>query len=173
MDQRLLEIYKSIKEINNDLIKKTTETTVFTCFMINEDYSIIPVVLTFGDTEQKRASKNLLKRILLNRRIKGYVIISEVKMTMINKTDNNKNVVKDAVMRNLYTAKEKRVELIDRKTLKILLKIPLSKMKDFKDDWDLWGQSPEFDSEENERYQKFKEENKDLYRDVDDKEELK
>ena len=170
MKTKILRIYKDICKINDDLIRKTDSIAPM-CFLIKKDYNLIPVLCKFSDHDEKIALRKKLKQFILKLDILGYIIIFDTKMTMIDKKGKDPPKVVDAIIRTLYTPKEKKMEMVIYKDHKITKTIRLSKKDTRKtqDEWDLWGKGIDHDSLDKEfDYHKFKMENKGLYEGVID-----
>ena len=164
MKDRILKIYKEICDINNDMIKKLDEISPM-CFLIKRDYNLIPVLCEFRDHDEKIMLRKKLKQFILKLDVLGYIIIFDTKMTMIDKKGKDPPKVVDAIIRTLYTPKEKKIEMVIYKDHKITKTMRLSKKdtKKTQDEWDLWGKGLDGSLEKEFDYHKFKMENKELY----------
>ena len=164
MNPRILKIYREICGINDDMIKKVDSIAPM-CFLIKRDYNLIPVLCEFKDHDEKIMLRKKLKQLILKMDIFGYIIIFDTKMTMVDKKGKDPPKVVDAIVRTLYTPKEKKMEMVIYKDKKITKTMRLSKKdtKKTQDEWDLWGKGLDGSLEKEFDYHKFKMENKELY----------
>ena len=165
INKKLLKIFKNICKAN-DFIIKNNDNIIPMCFMIGENYAITQMVIIFKNHKEKIIMKNKIKEILINSKIKGYIFLSDTVLTQMNKGE--KPTVQDCVVRTLYTPKGSKKEFVFHKNKKIL---EIKKIEDFgmemQDEWDLWGKGVEISEKDLEKYKKFKEENKELYKEVE------
>lgn len=166
MKTEILKRYREICEVNDDMIKKVDEIAPM-CFLIKRDYNIIPIVFKFENREEKIRLKNALKNFILKQDIWGYILILDVKVTMVDKKGKKPPKVTDAVLRNLYTPSEKKIEMVTYKDKKILniKRLTKKEARDTKDEWDLWGKGVDTESVEDMGfdYGEFKAKNPELY----------
>ncbi len=169
MKTKILRIYRDICKINDDQITKMDEIHPM-CFLIKKDYNITPVLFAFNGHDEKVRMRKQLKKFIVEQDILGYILIMDTKMTMIDKKGKDPPKVTDAIIRTLYTPKEKKMEMVIYKDHKIT-KIMRPNKKDTKktqDEWDLWGKGIEWDDKTSKDYHKFKMDNKELYEGVID-----
>jgi len=155
--------YKQICEANDVLIK-TCDNILPMGFIVLKNKQLKLFSPIFKNHEEKLMLRELLKKFLINHEMLGYILIFDTKMTKmyIDKTP----IVHNAIIRNLYTPKEKISEAVIYKDKKIIEKMKLpSERKDVNDEWDLWNDGSGIDDseEKNKEYNKFREENKELY----------
>ncbi|KKK66844.1 hypothetical protein LCGC14_2960020, partial [marine sediment metagenome] len=107
------------------------------------------------------------KNFIIKQDICGYILVFDVKMTEVDTKGKKKPKVVDAVIRTLYTPKEKVMEIVKYKNKRILktMKIGVKDVKKMKDEWDLWR--PGVDEDEMIKagfdYGEFKRKNPELY----------
>lgn len=168
MDKKLVELYKNFCKVNDKIIE-TRDSISPMCFMIGRDYSVNLVSVLFSGQEEKEKLRSRLKDFLINSNIFGYVLIFDTKVTMFDKKNKDKQpVVKDCVVRTLYTPKGNKREFVFYENNKITKKQVLDdkEVSEMSDEWDLWGKGvseEEFNKNIGFDYQKFKMENKKLY----------
>lgn len=168
MEKQLLKIYKNFKEANDKIIKEGKSILPF-CFMIDENNKIEIIILRFSNAYEKEKEKDILLKYLATNKIKGYILILDTKMTLID-LKTNKNVVNDVVVRSLYTSKETIREFVVYEKKKIIKKLDINGMNMKYDEWGLWDKKYDENNEEDkkivENYQKFKDENKEKYKGI-------
>ena len=169
----LKELMGNIDKQNKEEIKKGNRINPM-CFIINKKNELTLLSMMFENSSQKQMMKRVVKNFIINQSIKGYIMVFDCRMTIMDKKDKTKANVLDVVMTNLYTAKEKKVKMFCYKDKKILttpkeIKDATSGFdnREGQDDWDLWGKPIEMNGKEVEEYNEFKKANPDLFRSVE------
>ena len=166
MKTKILRIYKDICKINDDQIRKLDEICPM-CFLIGRDHNVTPIIFKFGGHDEKIMMRKKLKQFIIKLDILGYILIFDTKMTMVDKKGKDPTKVVDAIVRTLYTPKEKMMEIVTYKNKKILKTIRINKRdaKKTQDEWDLWGKGVDETTMKKDGfdYGKFKRENPELY----------
>jgi len=164
--EKIMKIYNDLKESNNELIESGNK--IFPLgFIIEKDYKIKIVSLSFRNGMEKDFMREAFKAIVLNSETIGYVIILDTYMTTIDTITNEKEVY-DTVIRNLYTPKKSILDFVKCKDNKIVEVMDMTGMEEGTDEWNFWGRrdrSKEFEKA-NADYQKFKKDNPDKYKEL-------
>lgn len=179
-----LKIFGEICKVNDALIlDKTTNSLLPIGAIIYEDYSMEMIGMVFTNTKEKLIVKKFLFDKILSKKIRGYIIMLDAKMTKMD-MDGKNGVVRDVVVRGLYTPKKTIKKFCFYKDHKILheenkkfeeefnfnsKKISSSPLSSI-DEWDLFN-SPHFeDSEESKKlmgkYADFKKQNPKDFKDI-------
>lgn len=162
------------------IIKMATEISQR---MLDEGSSILPICIIekekevniigfpFRNNEEKEIYRNLLFSMILNEKVVSYTLIMDTKMTIadtILKNPYSKAKIKDVILINIYTPKDKQMVGLEYVNKKIKAK-PLvdvsGRIEGSADLWDLWG-NQEMNDKINKDYQRFKKDNPDKYRGV-------
>jgi len=105
---------------------------------------------------------------VLSKDVIGYMIIFDTYMTSLDKKTGEREVF-DVIVRNLYTPKKAILEFVKYKDNKIVEVIDMSK-DEAMDEWNFWGKGFDENDEklvkENKEYQKFKEENPEKFKEI-------
>lgn len=133
--------------------------------MVTKKNEPILILLKFSGYEEKIASRNAMKKLIVEQDIKGYFFCCDSKMTYMDIKDPSKTVVKDAVIHQLFTPKASKSCFIIHDEKKILEIVNGDEFSNEGSEWDLWGGMKE-DSKITQAYQKFKNENPKEYEDV-------
>lgn len=162
MEKKLIEIWNTLRKASDEIIQRENHITQM-CFTIDKSYKITAMALIWDSADSKEFFKQKLKNILVNQDILGYILFFDVKMTIIKE---NKTEVKDAVVRQFYTPNEKLIESVIYKNKKIIKVMDMNKCDNYESDWNLWGKSIDQDSEINKKYQQYKKDNPEKYKEV-------
>lgn len=184
MKSELRKIFEDLCKANDLIIENKNRSGLMpVCFIIedngNDKTQIKVIAFPFGSYQEKIRMKELLMKIILSNKTKGYILFLDTKMTTMNK-ENNVEKIQDCVIRNLCSPKLTIREAIiyDEEKRKIIEKIKVldtddkteTKYNGIIDEWDLYGKHFDEEDEEmnkkNEKYQKYKEDNPDKYREV-------
>lgn len=159
--KKILKIFEDIKKKNDEIIEKS-DSILSVCCLIKKDYSLDLIGFRHRNYEEKIMYKEMLKKIIISQKIYGYILIQDVKMTTINKK-TNETKIQDAVIRQLYTPKEKIIEAVIYKDKRILKKMDLS---DGETEWNIWGKGLDIDDKIVKEYNQIKKDNPEDYKDV-------
>ena len=168
---------------NKDIIKMGKETSqkilndgqriIPMCLVNHKDGKVGIIALPMGSPEQKGITRQVLFKFILNQEIEKYALIMDTKMTSADgKAENpyEKAKVKDVIIINIYSPKEKEMIGFEYGEDKQIKDKPVFKIKGRKDKmmdmWDLWGNQEDISPEVNDKYQKFKKENPDKFKGV-------
>ena len=159
-----MKTYRSICKSNDELIKLGSITPM--CFLIKKDNTITAIAMIFKNGDEKIAMRNILKKFILKRRTRAYILMQDSIMTMIDKK-TGKHETKDVIIRTIFTPKEKYMEIVEYKNKKIIKKkvITSKDSMKFSSEWNIW-EDVEFDNYDNEAYQKIKRDNPEDYKEV-------
>lgn len=164
IDKKLLEIWNEILKCN-DIIIKTRDSIIPTCFIVKKDNSVQILAMIWRNIEEKEAMKYFIKKLIINQEILGYGVISDTYMTNMQ----TKEVI-EIVMRNFYTPNETLYSYITHKGKKIIGEYEIPKeMKEGKidDSWNLWNISNDMNEEDKTKieseYDKFRKKYPELY----------
>ena len=163
-NKELREMYEDFCNLNNRTIEdKNRKGIMPVCVIIEENGKESIIGFQFSNYEEKRMAREFLFKTLLEKKIAGYILIQDAKMTMMDKK-TGKTEVSDVVMRSLFSKnnlKIKEVVTYDDKQRKIIktMKLLDSEKKDgdvekVVDEWDLYG---EWFDEENPEHRKIQE----------------
>ena len=165
IDKNLKGLYKEICNQNNKHIKEGEKINAV-AFILDKQNKIMVVGLFFRSIDEKEEIINKLKEVIAKTETKGYVLILDTKLTKSNKK-TGEMTPHDAVLRILYTPQDKIMEVVIYKDKKIIEKQKLKGRDKSNDKWDYWAINKlKIDKEEQEKYQKFKEEHKEDYENV-------
>lgn len=167
MEQKLIKLFEDLSK-ENDKIIKIGQDVKPVCFIILEDYSIQIIMMLWKNSQEKEVLRERVMSHILNQKIKGYIIFIDTKLTILDK-ESDKRIVKDCVLRTLYTPKEMKREFVFYEKNKITGRQFMgNEMRKLgTDEFDLFGKHFDENNEEmrkmNESYQKFKLENPDKF----------
>lgn len=165
INKNLKELYKKVCKQNDKHIKEGEKINAV-AFIVDEDKKIQVGGLFFEGSEEKKYIINKLKEVIAKTKTIGYVLILDTKLTEIN-TKTGKIIPRDAVLRTLYTPKDKISEAVIYKDNRIIERRKVQGRDNLTDKWDYWAtKEMEMSKEDLEKYNKFKEEHKEDYKDV-------
>lgn len=167
IDKDIMDIFKDLCEKNNEIIKKERNSFMPICVIVEKNNKITILGMIFTTPEEKEKMKKHVLSLIVNKSIRCYILIMDAKMTMAD-CITGKSEVFDVSIRQIYTPKEKHIEIAKYKDGKISDVISPKDDWNFKSEWDLWGahfdkENPE-DKKILEDYKKFKRDNPDKYR---------
>jgi hypothetical protein len=165
--QLIEEFIKRAKNMSQEMLNEDGVKPI--CLVFQKDSDTIEVININFNSDNKEAIRLAFKRYLLNKKIDKYVTIFDAKMTSLDKVQKNVQVVKDVIIISVYSAKDKIVRAYPYGKDKILIDdedtiIKMDGRDNFQDCWDIWGEETDIDSDTNKKYQKYKNENKELYK---------
>lgn len=171
MKTEVKKVFEGLCRANDEILQR--EDVVPICFVINAN-GIQPIVLDYS--KGKDDVRNGVKRMLAMSKLLGYVIITDCKMTIIDRSTGKAKSVQDAVMRTLYTTQGavRNIVIYDGKTRKIISteEFVLPRDEHSFDEWDLWGGSMNGENKEHQKiyewYNKIRDENPQEYKDCKD-----
>ena len=167
MNKKIMEIYEELKKKNTQIITEGDKVAPFG-FLIGKNYKVAIIGLEFGNADEKARVREKFRKMVLSRDVVGYIIIFDTYMTKLDKKTGEREVF-DVVIRNLYTPKEAVLEFVKYKDNKIVEVIDMSK-DEAMDEWNFWGKGFDENDEklvkENKEYQKFKEENPEKFKEI-------
>lgn len=186
MNKELRKIYEELCLVNDKIIEQNSKTGIIPmCFILEEDendvgkFKASAIAFPFSDYIEKRMAREMLKKLILSKKTKGYILFLDAKITIGDMNNPNEREVKDCVLRSLFTPnmKIKGMCVYDEDTGKIITKdvfIDTEKGigKDWKavDEWDLYGEWFDEDDEKVKKIQKeyddYKEKNPDKYKGI-------
>jgi hypothetical protein len=141
MNKKVLKLFEQVCEVNDQMIQTTKVIPMAIIIYENKPASIIGMV--FRDGLQKIKMRNGLKKLIAEQDCKAYILIMDTLMTTIDQK-TKKHEVKDAIIRQLYTPKEKIMEAVFYKDRQILEKKRFTDDETmvFASEWDLWNTTP-------------------------------
>ena len=167
MNKKITEIYNEIRRKNNQIIEEGKKVAPFG-FIIGKNYKVAVIGFNFENSKEKALMREAFKRMVLSKDVIGYMIIFDTYMTSLDKKTGEREVF-DVIVRNLYTPKKAILEFVKYKDNKIVEVIDMSK-DEAMDEWNFWGKGFDENDEklvkENKEYQKFKEENPEKFKEI-------
>ena len=164
-DEKLKQVFKEIVEMNKTLLQRRGGFTP-TCFLIDENYNYSTmIIMHFDSSDGKIAMRNKLKKFIAERKIKGYIIAMDAKMTIIDKKKEPKfEKVVDTLIHTLFAPQENIIHsAIYNKQRKFIEEFEEENIAS--SDWNVWNTLP-YDAELEKEYHQFKEDNPDKYKNV-------
>jgi hypothetical protein len=189
-NKQLRELFEDFSKVSDKIIEdKKRKGIQAVCIILEKnenedenDCNKILVPLSYMNYQEKVETRNSLFRIIMEKKIEGYILVQDAKMTIIDKKEPTKEpIVQDVVLRGLYSNKLKIKEAViyDDKKRIILEKNKLLDNEDKKitkelkgviDEWDIYGEWWDKDNTEHKKfmedYIKFKKENPDKFEGV-------
>jgi hypothetical protein len=166
IDKKVMKLYKRLCKANDKIIKREKNHFLPICVLVKKDNHIEIIGMMFRNSDEKEKMKQMIFKHIANQEIKAYILILDTKMTKLD-TKTNERIVQDTSVRTIYTPKGNYTEIVNYKDGKILDTIKIKEK--FKSYWDLWHINSEYtanEQKEQEDYQKFKKEHKELYKDL-------
>lgn len=166
MEQELKKIFENICEKNKEYISENGTLSPI-AFLIKKDNSVEVILMVVRNSQEKELFKRIIKAKALMSEIRGYILVMDSNMTTFKKDDKNNAEVKEAVVTQLFTAKETLSKFLFHKGKKITgEEIPDGFNQ--KSDWNIWGESMDMDIKEEKEiidwYHQYKIDNPDKYK---------
>ena len=170
IDEKLIQIHNDLFEINKDYLQRKGKLNP-AIILIGKNYELTPTLVKWSNGEEKEIVKYIIKKIIVRKKIKGYVFVADARMTISdgkNPSDFSNAVVKEAIIQNLFTPKGNKMSMIIHKGSEIekVEHLNPEDMINYQSDWDLWNSPVTEDKDIQDAYKKFKEENPDKFPDV-------
>jgi hypothetical protein len=172
--KELDKIWKALNTANDKIIQ-AGKGVVSISFVIKDNSIITIIPLVFRNSFEKNIMRDVLKKIVAQSGADAYALFIDTMVTSINKKKKKVQSVSEAVLRILYTPKDKisiTIPYKDNKIIESKIETINGRKKETIDEWDLWGRGFDFENspiEEKiirEEYRRFKEANPHLFKDV-------
>lgn len=165
IDKKLLEIFNKFVSMDKEMILNKTNFMPM-CAIVREGYKVEICMMPFGDARVKEATKQVLKKVILKEKTFGYFTGMDTKMTIIDKNNPQKFLVKDALVHSLFTPKENlsKICVYEEKDGKRVFTEEFEQ-ENITSDWNVWNNA-EIEDELNDVYQKIKKQNPKKYKGV-------
>lgn len=172
------EIIEYAKKMSQDILNRGEEIMPM-CLIFKKSGNIEIIGMQFSGENSKEHMRNELKKYIVNKDIEKYAMIMDAKMTAMDRENklNTKGKVKakpivtDVVLISVYSAQDKLTRSFpyyeDKQLLDNEESITITGRKDTHDAWDIWGEEVQLNDDFNKDYQKFKNENRGLYKGLD------
>jgi len=166
-DEKMKQVWEAIIETNKKYLQ-THDGFTPVCFLITPNYHIETMMMVFNNNQAKEIMKQKIKKVILSKRLRGYILCMDTKITEINMTTGNMEQVSDALIHNLFTPKESIVHVIvyDPTTKEITKEY--EENQKIVSDWNVWDYEKRTKEQEKivQDYFDFKEKNPDKYKGV-------
>lgn len=160
LDDKMIQ---DLLEFQTSILLEKGENKNFLVTIVREKLGIKVNELKFkGYAEKEKIRQEVLKKLVNTKNLLGYALVFEVCVT-----DMKNRRVFDAKSITKYTREQRKFSLSSYHFLKQDWKIEKlmtnDRSKDIKDNWDLWGEHIDIDSDIQKDYIRFQKENPRLY----------
>ena len=164
LNKKLVKVFENVCEANEKITKRSGDEQISMIGIIHKDYSVTMTNFTFSSSDEKIFMRQILKSMLLDYEMYGYIFVTPVKLTIMDPEKKKEPEAKDAIMRKLYTPKGARHSVLFHEGKKIKDKIEGDTDPQDQDEWDLWGKPVEVSEPAAKAYQEFKKNNPEIFK---------